>query len=83
MIKFWFFQILLLVFVFVSCSDELSSTTKANGHEVTVICSCQSNEEIVQGKGSDQSAAEKSAQEKCNIIFPSVSIKDCKEVPQS
>ena len=87
MIKLLFFQILL--FSLASCGGKSNSSAKLNGNEavnnneVSVICSCQSDEETVQGTGSDQSAAEKSAQTKCSIIFPSASVTNCRELPQS
>ena len=63
--------------VFVSCDSDSNSTATPSGGEVTVTCKCQSDTEFVRGKGSDKAAAEKSAQEKCSIIFPSATVKDC------
>ena len=65
---------------FISCDNESQSGAMPNKNKVTVSCKCQSDTEFVRGKGSDKIAAEKSAQEKCSIVFPSATIKDCQVV---
>lgn len=68
------------VLFFVSCSNESQPGAAPNQNEVAVSCKCQSDDEFVRGKGSNKAEAEKSAQEKCSIIFPSASVKECQDV---
>ena len=69
------------VLFFVSCGNESQPGDRPNENKkVTVSCKCQSETEFVRGKGSDKAEAEKSAQEKCSVIFPSATVKDCEVV---
>ena len=74
MIKFLIF---LPVIFFVSCSNESQPGTGSDENTVTVSCKCKLDTELVRGKGSSKSEAKQSAQEKCSIVFPSATIKDC------
>ena len=65
------------VLFFVSCSNESQPGTRSDENTVTVSCKCKLDTEFVRGKGSSKAEAKQSAQEKCSILFPSATVKNC------